>query len=345
MPLKPNGPTVADGHRNVSAPTEPEEPDCRLHEAWSAKVSETADGLPPAQAPEPSRVSPSIATNSLAQGDRVFGQEARLVSPSRSGLIRMALLGFVFAAAVAAVTFSLPKTLFENWQPPGSGRGADQSTSSEPLTSAASEMENERGTPKLIAEPSVGVPGEPVQMRLALRGQAHDAVVIVRGLKPGMELSAGTSDIGDRWELAATDLPYAWIAPPQDFVGSVELVAELRLPNAEIADRQIVHVEWTRTATVPENQREGAKTPGQKEIGPTPPIAAVQPSPNREVVTATPPMSVVPPGQLGGKEGRSPRPRAKSSLRHPTVSDGSRGSPPAASDNTRTFKGFWDWSR
>jgi hypothetical protein len=48
-------------------------------------------------------------------------------------------------------------------------------------------------------------------MRLALRGQAHDAVVIVRGLKPGMELSAGTSGIGDRWELAATDLPYAWL--------------------------------------------------------------------------------------------------------------------------------------
>ena len=345
MPVKLNGATVADGNRNVSAPTEPEEPDCRLHEAWSAKVSETADGPLPAQAPEPSRVSPSIATNSLAPGDRVLGQEARLVSPSRSGLIPIALIGFVFAAAVAAVTFSLPVSLFESWRPPGSGRGVDQSTSSEPLTSATSEMENERGTPKLIAEPSVGVPGEPVQMRLALRGQAHDAVVIVRGLKPGMELSAGTSGIGDRWELAATDLPYAWIAPPQDFVGSVELVAELRLPNAEIADRQIVHVEWTRTATAPEHQREGAKIPGQKEIE-TPPIAAVQPSHNREVVTAPPPMSAVPSqGQLGRKEGRSPRPREKSSLRHPTISDGSRGSPPASSDNTRTFKGFWDWSR
>ena len=174
------------------------------------------------------------------------------------------------------MTFSLPVSLFESWRPPESSHGVDQSTWSAPLTSATSEMENERGTPKLIAEPSVGVPGEPVQMRLALRGQAHDAVIIVRGLKPGMELSAGTSGIGDRWELAAADLPYAWIAPPQDFVGSVELIAELRLPNAEIADRQIVHVEWTRTATAPEHQREGAKISGQKEIGPTPPIVAVQ---------------------------------------------------------------------
>ena len=341
MPVKPNGPTVADGNRNVSAPTEPEEPDCRLHEAWFAQMSETAGPLPAEQSGD----SPTIAMSSLAPADRVLEQEVRLVSSSRSGFVIMALIGFVFAAAVAAVTFSLPVSLFENWRPPGSSRGVDQSTSSEPLTSATSEMENERGTPKLIAEPSVGVPGEPVQMRLALWGQAHDAVVIVRGLKPGMELSAGTSVIGDRWELVAADLPYAWIAPPQDFVGFVELIAELRLPNAEIADRQIVHVEWTRTATAPEHQREGAKIPGQKEIGPTPPIVAIQPSHNREVVTA-PPMSAVPSqGQLGRKEGRSPRPREKSSLRRPDVSDGGRGSPPASSDNARTFKGFWDWSR
>ena len=37
MPVKPNDRTVVDGNRNVSAPTEPEEPDCRLHDAWSAK--------------------------------------------------------------------------------------------------------------------------------------------------------------------------------------------------------------------------------------------------------------------------------------------------------------------
>jgi hypothetical protein len=341
MPVKPNGPTVADGNRNVSAPTEPEEPDCRLHEAWSAKVSETADGLLPAQAPEPSRVSPNIATNSLAPGDRVLGQEARLVSPSRSGLIPMALIGIVFAAAVAAVTFSVPVSLFENWRPPRSGRAVDQPTSSEPLTTATRETDNVSETPKLIAEPSVGAPGEPVQMRLALRGLSQDAVVIVRGLIPGMELSAGTSVTGDRWELAATDLPYAWIAPPQDFAGSVELIAELRLPNAQIADRQKVHVEWRRAATASEHQRAGEQISGQKEIGPTPPIAAVQPSHNRDVVTAPPPMTAEPSqGQLGRKEGKSSRSREKSSLRRAPVADGSRSSPPPSSDNSRTFKGF-----
>jgi hypothetical protein len=49
MPVNPNGPTVDDGNRNVSAPTEPEEPDCRLHEAWFAQMSETAGPLPAEQ--------------------------------------------------------------------------------------------------------------------------------------------------------------------------------------------------------------------------------------------------------------------------------------------------------
>ena len=54
------------------------------------------------------------------------------------------------------------------------------------------------------------------------------------------------------------------VARPQDFVGSVELIAELRLPNAEIADRQIVRVAWRRAATGPENQREGEQISGTK---------------------------------------------------------------------------------
>jgi hypothetical protein len=59
-----------------------------------------------------------------------------------------------------------------------------------------------------------------------------------------MELSAGGAVSGDTWQLSATDLPYAWIAPPEGFVGSADLVAELRLANDKIADRRAIHLEW-----------------------------------------------------------------------------------------------------
>jgi hypothetical protein len=59
-----------------------------------------------------------------------------------------------------------------------------------------------------------------------------------------MELSTGGAVSGDTWQLSATDLPYTWIAPPEGFAGSADLVAELRLSNDKIADRQAIHLEW-----------------------------------------------------------------------------------------------------
>ena len=117
-------------------------------------------------------------------------------------------------------------------------------TRSEPSTSATHAIQNDPSTPRLIVQSSRGVSGEPAPIALALRGAAHDAVVLIRGLVPGMELSAGGAVSGDTWQLSPTDLPYAWIAPPDGFVGSADLVAELRLSNGKIVDRQAMHIEW-----------------------------------------------------------------------------------------------------
>jgi hypothetical protein len=46
-----------------------------------------------------------------------------------------------------------------------------------------------------------------------------------------------------------TDLDDTWIGPPTDFVGAVELTAELHLPDATIVQRQAIHVEWTTPNT------------------------------------------------------------------------------------------------
>jgi hypothetical protein len=59
-----------------------------------------------------------------------------------------------------------------------------------------------------------------------------------------MELSAGSPVGADAWEIPATELDYAWIAPPQGFVGTVKLIVKLRLPDNQIADRQAIDVAW-----------------------------------------------------------------------------------------------------
>jgi len=56
------------------------------------------------------------------------------------------------------------------------------------------------------------------------------------------------------WQVRATDLAYGWVAPPENFVGSTDLVAELRLADNKIADRQVLYLEWcTDRRTFPHN--------------------------------------------------------------------------------------------
>ena len=336
---------------SMNALTEPGDPDCRVHPAWLAQLSKAGDGLLAKEAGG----TPSVSMSSSAPADRLAGQEVRLAPghvDRRTGLITKVLVGCIFAAAITAV-IAIPLYLpfFEPSQRPTGD--AIELTSPDPVKSAAPSLQTGSETPKLLVEPKVGAPGEPVPLGLTLRGEANDAVVILRGLVPGTELSAGSAVTGGIWQLSATELPYAWIAPPKDFVGSADVVAELRLPNAEIADRQTLHVKWSRpAAAVPadEHKQEQLIGPKEKEIDPVSPIApaTVQHPNDGEAITPAPPISAYPSqDHLDGEEGKSARTRGRNNLRRSSGSD-SRGAPfesPQVRDGTQAAKGFWDWSR
>ncbi len=115
---------------------------------------------------------------------------------------------------------------------------------SAPQAPAASPMQSEPATARLIVQSSREMSGKPVRLALALQGQSEGAVVTITGLVPGMELSNGDPIGAAAWRLTATDLDDIWIGPPDGFVGSIDLVAELRLPEDEVVDRQTVRLEW-----------------------------------------------------------------------------------------------------
>jgi hypothetical protein len=82
--------------------------------------------------------------------------------------------------------------------------------------------------------------------------------------------------------------------PTNAAMSSADLVAELRLPNAQIADRRTLHVKWTR----PAQEREQIAPPRQdNEMQPVGP-PTIQ---HRGAITAAPPISAEPPqGQSTG---------------------------------------------
>ena len=102
----------------------------------------------------------------------------------------------------------------------------------------------ERSKPQLIIQPWNGTSDEPAPLGLAVQGSAEGAVVYIEGLMPGMEVSAGSPVGADAWEVPATQLDDAWIAPPRGFVGTVKLIAKLRLPDNRIPDRQEIELAW-----------------------------------------------------------------------------------------------------
>jgi hypothetical protein len=117
--------------------------------------------------------------------------------------------------------------------------------------SRPAQLNPEQAIPRLIVQSSRVSSGEPMPLGVALRGRAEGAVVIIKGLVPGMDLSAGNAVGTDAWQLPATDLGDAWIAPPEGFVGSTHLVAELRLSDEKMADQQMIQIDWVSAIAAP----------------------------------------------------------------------------------------------
>jgi hypothetical protein len=323
---------------DVSALTEPGDPDCRVHAAWLAQVSNAGDGLLAKDAGG----STTVSTSSSAPADRLAGEVhlAPAHVDRRSGLIAKVFIGGIFAAGVAAIIAIPPYFFFfETSQQPNGD--PIELTSPDSMKPVSRPMQNGSERPKLLAEPTLGAPGEPVPMGLTLQGRANDVVVILRGLVPGMELSAGSAVTGGTWQLSATDLPYAWIAPPKDFVGSTDLIAELRLSNDQIADRQTIHLQWMTPSSPTPAQSESDRN----EITAAPPISPEIAHPKDREAMA--PSKERTQRQLNAKEIKRPLKREKADSRVARPDAGRRApiTGAYAGDGRNPPKGFWDWSR
>src|SRR5262249_1011622 len=141
---------------------------------------------------------------------RLVKQPAAHAPRQKKSLLIMA--GCILATALAALIAASQLPLFESWGQTKTSRNAPGSSEMLPKRSDAQ-------FPELLVEPSIAVAGEPAPLKMALRGVDDDAIIVIRGLPPGMELSLGGAVTADTWQLSAKELPYAWIAPPQGFAG------------------------------------------------------------------------------------------------------------------------------
>ena len=280
----------------MSAPTDrPDDPNLGARGEWLARVSEAASGLAASHTPEQPRGSSSGSTITVSytslrpSRDRsldptfLFAPRSQLRSRSKlavcGGLI--AIISSVAITAAIAIGEFQPADIWRQL-------GIHPTTELASWLSRPAQLNSEQATPRLIVQSSRVSSGEPMPLGVALRGRAEGAVVIIKGLVPGMELSAGNAVGTDAWQLPATDLGDAWIAPPEGFVGSTHLVAELRLSDEKMADQQMIQIDWVSAIAAP------AGTHGQfQEIAARPLI--LPPPTDRQLEKASAGSSIPPP--------------------------------------------------
>ena len=243
----------------MSAPTDrPDDPNLGARGEWLARVSEAASGLAASQTPEQPRGNSNGSTITVSYTSLppsrhksldptfLFAPPSQLRSRSKLAVCGgfMAIISSVAITAAIAIGEFQPADI---WRQLGIHPTAELAS----WLSRPAQLNSEQATPRLIVQSSRVSSGEPMPLGVALRGRAEGAVVIIKGLVPGMELSAGNAVGTDAWQLPATDLGDAWIAPPEGFVGSTHLVAELRLSDEKMADQRMIQIDWVSAVAPP----------------------------------------------------------------------------------------------
>jgi TPR repeat protein len=82
------------------------------------------------------------------------------------------------------------------------------------------------------------------RLTVSVKNAGSKAAVVISRLPAGSALSEGAQVGPDRWQLPAEELTVAAVTPPRGFVGTMDLILELRLADNTVADRKSLQLEW-----------------------------------------------------------------------------------------------------
>jgi hypothetical protein len=122
----------------------------------------------------------------------------------------------------------------------------------------------------LMVQSQRGFANNPIPLGVSLADASGGESLTVVGLVNGSKLSAGAPLGLTGWQLSARDLGNAFAYAPEDFVGVMEPVVELRSARGQPMDVQVARLEWIR-------EKEGRSTPPLDTPKPPPGIQPLDP--------------------------------------------------------------------
>ena len=108
----------------------------------------------------------------------------------------------------------------------------------------APEKEEHR-TPRLAFHSSRATTNQPLPLGIVLNDGAGEETLVLSGFVTGTSLSAGTALSATRWSVPGRDLDKAFISPPENFDGTMQVTVTLYSSRQDILETKDVRFEWS----------------------------------------------------------------------------------------------------
>jgi hypothetical protein len=211
-----------------------------------------------------SQKQPAIFAEALARAEQEQFDPELVEVPSfprhrRSMVGRFAMVAT--GAAVVALVFVLA---FPTSQGPGEDNAASALPTWESLKASLFPASARKPAPTLTVHDNSGYINEPLELGVSVDAPAPGMTVMIKSMPPGVRLTAGTRVGANEWRVPAQDISHTAIIPPTDFVGEMNLPAELYTADGATLVTTFVQLTWasvqsdsaavvvaTRTAAAP----------------------------------------------------------------------------------------------
>jgi len=224
-------------------------------------------------------------------------------------------LGIVARFAVATGLAALVALVFVVAFPASQGSIGEGALSALPtwqsLTSSLFPVPQSKPAPTLVVRDGNGPVNEPLSLGVNVNSPGTSATVTIGGMPAGARLTVGRRMSTGEWRVPAQEIADVSIIPPADFVGVMNLTAELRGSDGAALVSSVVRLTWTSatpvgTVAAPVGTVEAPASAAAVAAGPaaapTPPQqqSVTSPGPPPGAARAEPPMREINPDEVAG---------------------------------------------
>jgi hypothetical protein len=187
----------------------------------------------------------------------------------------MAVAGAALVALVYAAAFPTSQALLEE-------SALSPQTTWQRLRSSLFPASPPKPAPTLIVRDNSGYINEPLELGVSVDAPAPGMTVMIKSMPAGVRLTAGRRVGADEWRVPAQDISHTAIIPPTDFVGEMNLPAELYTADGATLVTTFVRLTWASlqsdSAAVVVATRTAAAPPAADAPAPPQPQAMAPPS-------------------------------------------------------------------